>query len=169
MGKQFRAKYFCILLPLRATGRKMGRFFPCVNRSTNSVASSHMVTSAVNSVSQQWANPSCLSAVSILPVVTVPVGSPKASPNAYRTDGAGMAMHLISESHNFRRNSGIQICSSKMAPSRAVRQALPAIDATFRVADFMRFKRFPKNGSSRAVGLADIASNAFLFVDIDEK
>ena len=52
-----------------------------------------------------------------LPVVTVPVGSPKASPSAYRTDGAGMAMHLISGSHNFRRNSGIQVCSSKMAPS----------------------------------------------------
>jgi len=50
-----------------------------------------------------------------------------------------------------------------------VRQALPAIDATFRVADFMRFKRFPENGSSRAVGLADIVSDAFLFVDIDEK
>ena len=96
---------------------KWGRFFPCVNRSTNSVASSHMVTSAVNSVSPQWANPSCLSAVSILPLVTVPVGSPKASPSAYRTDGAGMAMHLISGSHNFRRNSGIQVCSSKMAPS----------------------------------------------------
>ena len=50
-----------------------------------------------------------------------------------------------------------------------MRQALPAIDATFRVADFMRFKRFPENGSSRAVGLADIVSDAFLFVDIDEK
>ena len=46
---------------------------------------------------------------------------------------------------------------------------MPAIDATFRVADFMRFKRFPENGSSRAVGLADIVSDAFLFVDIDEK
>ena len=54
-----------------------------------------MVTSAVNSVSQQWANPSCLSAVSILPVVTVPVEAQKLSPSAYRTDGAGMAMHLI--------------------------------------------------------------------------
>ena len=100
-----------------------------------------------------------------MPVVTVPVGSPKASPNAYRTDGAGMAMHLISESHNFR-DPGLFFENGSL---RAVRQALPAIDATFRVADFMRFKRFPKNGSSRAVGLADIASDAFLFVDIDEK
>ena len=41
-----------------------------------------MVTSAANSVSQQWAKPRALSAESILPVPTEPTGRPKQSPRA---------------------------------------------------------------------------------------
>lgn len=44
-------------------------------------------------------------------------GKPKSFSERIPHRRCGMAMHLISGSHNFRRNSGIQVCSSKMAPS----------------------------------------------------